>query len=54
MLSALSWVVSARKWFKGPIPNITTDEIAKARARVLGEIHPEPSMDKFSETQNVF
>jgi hypothetical protein len=23
--AALSWVVSARKWFKGPVPNLTRE-----------------------------
>ncbi|KAF9445826.1 amino acid transporter [Macrolepiota fuliginosa MF-IS2] len=32
MLSSLSWILSARKWFRGPVPNITEDEVAKATA----------------------
>ena len=52
MLSTLSWVLSARKWFKGPIPNISADEMAKVRGHVLGKIHSEPPMDKLSEVQN--
>ena len=52
MLSALSWVLSARKWFKGPVPNISADEMAKVRGHVLGGIHSEPPMDKLSEVQN--
>ncbi|KAJ3552055.1 hypothetical protein NP233_g12961 [Leucocoprinus birnbaumii] len=32
-ISALSWILSARKWFTGPIPNITADEIARSEAR---------------------
>jgi len=52
MLSALSWVLSARKWFKGPIPNISADEMAKAGGHVLGGVHSEPPVDKLSEVQN--
>ena len=52
MLSALSWVLSARKWFKGPIPNVSADEMAKAGGHVLGGIHSEPPVDKLSEVQN--
>jgi len=52
MLSAMSWILSARKWFKGPIPNITADEIAKAGGHVPGGIHSEPLVDKLSEFQD--
>ena len=52
MLSALSWVLSARKWFKGPIPNISADEMAKAGGHVPGGIHSEPPVDKLSEVQD--
>jgi len=34
-LSALSWVFSAHKWLRSPIPNISADEIAKAIGHVL-------------------
>jgi len=52
LLSGLSWVVSARKWFKGPVPNIIADEIAKAEGHVRGGIHSEPPVDKLSEIQD--
>jgi len=47
MLSTLPWILSVRKWFKGPIPNISADEMAKAGGHVLGGIHSEPPVDKF-------
>ncbi|KAF9445829.1 amino acid transporter [Macrolepiota fuliginosa MF-IS2] len=31
-LSSLSWILSARKWFRGPVPNITGDEVEKVTA----------------------
>jgi len=36
ILSALSWILSARKWFHGPVPNISSDEMAKATS-ALGD-----------------
>lgn len=30
IFSALSWVISARKWFLGPVPNISPDDITQA------------------------
>ncbi|TFK73727.1 amino acid transporter [Pluteus cervinus] len=29
LMSSLSWIFSARHWFKGPIPNITDDDLRK-------------------------
>jgi len=52
MLSALSWVLSAHKWFKGPRPNISADEMAKVGGHVLGGIHSELPMGKLSEVQD--
>jgi hypothetical protein len=37
MLSALSWITSAHKWFHGPVPNITREEVD----RVTGEAENE-------------
>jgi len=54
ILSAMSWILFAHKWFKGPgpIPNITADEIAKAGGHVPKKIHSEPLMDKLSEVED--
>ncbi|KXN84940.1 hypothetical protein AN958_11882 [Leucoagaricus sp. SymC.cos] len=35
MLSALSWILSARKWFQGPMPNLSEEEIAKATSALV-------------------
>ncbi|KAF5363813.1 hypothetical protein D9756_000042 [Leucocoprinus leucothites] len=37
LLSALSWILSARKWFKGPVPNITSEEAANTGAAFEGD-----------------
>ncbi|KAJ3570651.1 hypothetical protein NP233_g4259 [Leucocoprinus birnbaumii] len=42
-ISALSWILSARKWFTGPIPNITADEIARSEARAASRDDEEDS-----------
>ncbi|KAF9440925.1 amino acid transporter [Macrolepiota fuliginosa MF-IS2] len=56
MLSSLSWILSARKWFRGPVPNITEDEVAKATAlendrddQMMAGAHEKGSIESSSE-----
>ncbi|KXN84941.1 hypothetical protein AN958_11883 [Leucoagaricus sp. SymC.cos] len=42
-LSALTWILSARKWFQGPVPNISADEVAKATGGLDNESPAEKS-----------
>jgi hypothetical protein len=49
MLSALSWIVSARKWFKGPVPNISAEEIDKS-ASISAEGDDQSPVEKSSGT----
>jgi len=52
MLSGLSWILSARKWFKGPVPNITADEMTKVGGPVCGEIHSQSPVNNLLEVQD--
>lgn len=38
LLSALSWITSARKWFHGPVPNITREEVDRATDQAGAEM----------------
>ncbi len=56
MLSSLSWIISARKWFHGPIPNISSDEIARATSALEdkdGETVVATREEKHSESVDV-
>ncbi|KAF5363812.1 hypothetical protein D9756_000041 [Leucocoprinus leucothites] len=52
LLSGISWVISARKWFQGPIPNISADEIAKATSTLVGDDHESPVLDEKVDTSS--
>lgn len=32
--SVIYWLVSARKWYKGPVTNVSEEEIAEMEAKV--------------------
>ncbi|KAF9445828.1 amino acid transporter [Macrolepiota fuliginosa MF-IS2] len=56
VLSSLSWILSARKWFRGPVPNITEDEVTKVIAlendrddEMMAGAHEKGSIESSSE-----
>ncbi|KAJ3557265.1 hypothetical protein NP233_g11789 [Leucocoprinus birnbaumii] len=50
VLSAISWILSARKWFKGPVPNITEEVFPKPRASPTGGDTESPMEKSFDDT----
>lgn len=50
--SALSWIISARKWFHGPVPNISSDDIARANFALEGQRDGETGVVQHDEGQS--
>lgn len=48
MISAASWILSARKWFNGPVPNISAEEATKTAGGLVQNDSESPAQDEKS------
>ncbi|EKM79742.1 hypothetical protein AGABI1DRAFT_113049 [Agaricus bisporus var. burnettii JB137-S8] len=52
VLSALSWITSAHKWFHGPVPNITMEEVDRVTGEAENEV-PEREGDAYEKRSSL-